>query len=123
MRVLIVDDSEVLVQRLTARLAEVAGIETVSHAGNVADAAREIRGAKPDVVILDIHLPGGSGLEVLEGLKKDLCQPIVIVLTNHSDRQYRRKCLQNGARFFFDKSHEFHKVAEVLRSLMLTVAA
>jgi len=117
MKVLIVDDSEVLVQRLTARLAEVTGTETVGHAGNVADAVREIRRAKPNVVILDICLPGGSGLDVLEGLKKDRLQPIVIVLSNHSDRQYRRKCLQSGAHYFFDKSDEFHKVAEVLRSL------
>ncbi len=123
MRVLLVDDSEVLVQRLTARLAEVAGIEIVGHAANVPDAVLEIRRTNPDVVILDLHLPGGSGLDVLEGLKKDQWQPIVIVLSNHSDRQYRRKCLQSGARFFFDKSNEFHKVAEVLRSLMRAVSA
>jgi DNA-binding NarL/FixJ family response regulator len=50
-------------------------------------------------------------------LKEDQFKPIVIVLSNYSSRQYRRKCLQSGARFFFDKSAEFHKVAEVLRSL------
>ena len=70
MRVLIVDDSEVLVQRLRTGLAEITGIEVVGHANNVADAAREIRKAKPDVVILDIRMPGGSGIDVLEGLKK-----------------------------------------------------
>jgi len=123
MRVLIVDDSEVLVQRLTARLAEVAELEIVGHASTVPDAVREIHRAKPDVVILDIRLPGGSGLDVLEGMKKDQWQPIVIVLSNYSDRQYRRKCLQSGARFFFDKSAEFHKVAEVLRSLMEETSA
>jgi len=123
MRVLIVDDSEILVQRLTARLAEVAGIETIGHAANVPDAVLEIRRTKPDVVILDIHLPGGTGLDVLEGVKDDPWRPIVIVLSNHSDRQYRRKCLQSGARFFFDKSNEFHKVAEVLRSLLVAVSA
>jgi len=118
MRVLIVDDSEALVRRLTSRLREVAGIEIVGHAGNVSDAVQEIRKMKPDVVTLDIAMPGGSGIEVLESLKKDQFQPVVIVLSNYSDRQYRRKCLQSGARFFFDKSTEFHKVAEVLRSLM-----
>ena len=118
MRVLIVDDSEVLVQRLMSSLAEMAGIEIVGHADNVADAAREIRKAKPDVVILDIRMPGGSGIDVLEGLKRDQFPPIVIILSNHSERQYRQKCLQNGARYFFDKSAEFYKVAEVLRNLM-----
>ena len=123
MRVLIVDDWEVLVQRLRASLREVTGIEVVGHADNAADAARQIRLAKPDVVILDIRMPGGSGIDVLEGLKNDQFQPIVIVLTNHSERQYRKKCLQNGARYFFDKSAEFHKVAEILRSLMGATAA
>jgi two-component system response regulator DevR len=118
MRVLIVDDSEALVRRLTSRLREVTGIEVVGHAGNVPDALQEIRAAKPDVVILDICMPGGSGIDVLEGLKKDQFQPMVIVLSNYSDRQYRRKFLQSGARFFFDKSTEFDKVAEVLRNLM-----
>ena len=122
MRVLIVDDSEVFVQRLTSRLREVAGIEIVGHAENVSDAMREIRKAKPDVVILDIRMPGGSGIDVLEGLKNDPCKPVVIVLSNDSDRPYRRKYLKSGARFFFDKSSEFHKVAEALRSLMETTS-
>ena|SRR5271157_3716937 len=123
MRVLIVDDSEVLVQRLTSRLMEVAGVEIVGHAGNVPDAVREIRRAKPDVVIPDISMPGGSGIDVLESLKKDQFQPIVIMLSNYSDQPYRRKCQKSGARFFFDKSAEFHKVAEVLRSLMAAPTA
>ena len=117
------DDSEALVQRLISRPMEVTGIEIVGHADNVPDAVQEIREAKPDVIILDICMPGGSGIDVLEGLKKDPSPPTVIVLSNYSDRQYRRKCLQSGARFFFDKSSEFHKVAEVLQVLMGTPAA
>lgn len=123
MRVLIVDDSEALVQRLTSRLREVAGVEIVGQAGSVPDAVREIQQAKPDVVILDICMPGGSGIDVLESVKKDPFPPIVIVLSNYSDRPYRRKCLKSGARFFFDKSIEFDRVAEVLRSLMAETSA
>jgi DNA-binding NarL/FixJ family response regulator len=93
-------------------------VEIVGHAGNVLDAIQGIRGAKPDVVILDIRMPGGSGIDVLESLKNDKPLPIVIMLSNYSDRPYRRRCLQSGARFFFDKSAEFHKVVEVLRGLM-----
>jgi DNA-binding NarL/FixJ family response regulator len=118
MRVLIVDDSEVLVQRLRSSLAEVAGLEIVGHADNVADGILEIRKLKPDVVILDIRMPDGSGIEVLESLKKHPSPPIVIMLSNYNYAQFRRKCLLGGARFYFDKSTEFHRVAEVLRSLM-----
>jgi DNA-binding NarL/FixJ family response regulator len=123
MRVLIVDDSAALVQRLRSSLAEVPGLEVVGQADNAGDATRVIREARPDVVILDIRMPGGSGIEVLEGLKKNPLPPLVIMLSNYSYQQYRRKCLASGARFYFDKSNEFHKVAEVLRDLMAAASA
>lgn len=115
---LIADDSEVLVQRLVARLAELGGIDIVGRARNVAEAAEAVRSLKPDVVILDISMPGGSGIDVLEGMKKDRETSMVIVLTNYSDSQYRKKCRQLGARFFFDKSAEFEKVAPALQDLI-----
>ncbi len=59
----------------------------------------------------------GLHVPVLEGMKKDEIMPIVIMLSNYSGRQYRQKCLQSGARFFFDKSAEFHKVAEAVQVL------
>jgi len=118
MTVLIADDSEALVQRLVAALAELSGIEIVGQVGTVADTSQAVRDLKPDVLILDIRMPGGSGIDVLEGIKKDQVIPIVIVLTNHGYPQYRKKCLQSGARFFLDKSSEFDKVSEVLRSLV-----
>jgi DNA-binding NarL/FixJ family response regulator len=118
MRVLIVDDSEVIVQRLVAMLAEVDGVEIVDQAGTVAAASQAVRNVHPDVVILDIAMPGGSGIDVLEGMKRDQLTPIVIVLTSHGYPQYRKKCLQSGARFFFDKSTEFEKIGEVLRNLI-----
>ena len=123
MRILIADDSQAFVQRLTSRLEECAGIEIVGHADNAADATREIRKVKPDVVILDIRMPGGSGIEVLDSLENDSSKPIVMMLTNCSHQQYRRRCLESGASYFFDKSAEFHKVAEALQSLMNVVPA
>jgi DNA-binding NarL/FixJ family response regulator len=117
MRVLIADDSPLLVERVAAVVAEVGETEVVGHAGSVADAARAVRSLNPDVLILDLQMPGGSGIEVLEGISRDRLTPVVIVLTNHGGSQYRRKCLQAGAHFFFDKSAEFEKLAPVLRSL------
>ena len=73
---------------------------------------------KPDVVILDLCMPGGSGIEVLEGLKRDQMRPLVIVLSNYGQSQYRKKCLASGASFFFDKSIEFEEVSKVLRRLV-----
>jgi len=123
MRVLIADDSEFLVQRLAAALTKIGGVEVVGAAGTVLEASEAVRNLKPDVVILDIGMPGGSGIDVLENMKKDHLTPVVIVLTNYGLPQYHRRCMQGGAKFFFDKSTEFEKVSEVLRTLTLSESA
>jgi len=123
MRVLIADDSRYLVERLVAALAKVSGIEIVGRAGTAEEASEAIRRLQPDVVILDICMPGGSGIDVLQGMDRDQLTPVVIVLTNYGQPQYRKKCLEWGATFFFDKSAEFEEVAEVLRSLVICTSA
>lgn len=123
MKVLIVDDSQVLARCLRSSLAEVAGLEIIGHADCVADGIMEIRKANPDVVILDIRMPDGSGIEVLESLEKHPSPPTVIMLTNYNFPQFRKKCLESGAHYYFDKSTEFHRVGEVLRSLVQVPSA
>jgi two-component system response regulator DevR len=121
MTVLIADDSDALVRRLVGLLADVDGLEVIGRAGTVPEVSRAIRTLKPDVVILDLQMPGGSGIDVLEGLQQDDATPVVpvvIVLTNHAGPQYRKKCLKSGARFFMDKSTEFERVGAVLSSLI-----
>jgi hypothetical protein len=57
-------------------------------------------------------------MEVLEGMREGQLKPVVIILTNYGQAQYRKKCLESGATFFFDKSSEFEKVADVLQRLV-----
>jgi DNA-binding NarL/FixJ family response regulator len=118
MRVLIADDSEVIVQRLMALLAHVSGVDIVDQVGTVEETKEAVRRLRPDAVILDMQMPGGSGIDVLESMKKDRLISTVIVLTNHPYAPYRKKCLQVGAKFFLDKSTEFEKVAEVLEGVI-----
>jgi len=118
MKVLIADDSEVFVQRLVQALGEINGVEIVGRARTGAEALRALRDLHPEVMILDIRMPDGTGIDVLEGMKKEKLAPITIVLTSFGLPQYRRKCLQLGARFFFDKSAEFAEVREALSGLI-----
>jgi len=118
MRVLIADDSEVIVQRLMAMLSHIRGVEIVDQVGTVEETREAMRRLRPDAVILDMQMPGGSGLDVLERMKKDRLISTVIVQTNHPYAPYRKKCLQVGAKFFLDKSNEFEKVGEVLQGLI-----
>ena len=114
MKVLLVDDSSIVRERLIAMLFEVSRIETVSQAKDQFEALGLLKRTDPEVVILDIEMPGGSGIDLLRYLKKRQRPPLAIVLTNLSDPQYRKKCKDAGADFFFDKSSEFDNVAEVL---------
>jgi DNA-binding NarL/FixJ family response regulator len=117
MRVLIADDSPLVVDRVTALLSEVGGIEIVGQSGTAPTTAEAIRCLSPDVVILDIRMPGGSGIDVLEGIVREHLKTTAIVLTNHGTAQYRKKCLESGARFFLDKSTDFEKLTDALRAL------
>jgi len=61
-------------------------------------------------------MSNGNGIEVLEQVKKSVAAPVVIMFTNYPFPQYRKKCSEAGAEFFFDKSSESHKVIETLES-------
>jgi DNA-binding NarL/FixJ family response regulator len=118
MTVLIADDSQVVVDRLRAMLSEVRGIEIAGHASTVPEALHAVQSLCPDVVLLDLQMRGGRGMDLLKTIRREQPGLPVIVLTNHSHSQYRKKCLENGAHSFFDKSTEFHKVAAVLGALV-----
>jgi len=117
MKVFIADDSTVLRDRLIEMLSELPGLEIIGHAQAVPEACASIKNLNPDVVILDIRMPGGSGIDVLQDIKKDKQSPLVIILTNYPYPQYRKKCLELGADYFFDKSTEFEKVTELFKRL------
>jgi DNA-binding NarL/FixJ family response regulator len=117
MKVFIADDSPILRERLKAMLSELPGIDIIGQAGNVPEAIKTIRALHPNVVILDIMMPDGSGIDVLENIKKITIAPVVIMLTNYSDPQYRKKCMALGAEYFFDKSTDFKKAGKVCEQL------
>ncbi len=117
MKVFIADDSIEIRKRIIAMLSDVERIDMIGQAENVQDAISSIHELNPDVVILDIRMPGGSGMDVLKTIEKRNRMPVVIMLTNYPRSQYRNKCLDAGADFFFDKSREFEKVIEVVNSM------
>ena len=117
MKVFIVDDSEIVIERLKTMLSEVKEIEVIGKANNPFDAINGIRTLHPDAVILDLQMPGGSGIGVLLSIKRNSSAPVVLVLTNYPYPQYRKKCMEAGADFFFDKSTEFERVPEILKQL------
>lgn len=117
MRIFIADDSEILIERLVDILSEIEGIEIVGQEGDAIKIIAAIERLHPDLVILDIQMPGGNGISILETLKKMENPPLVIMFTNYPYLQYRRRCLDAGADFFFYKVTEFEKLVDVIREL------
>jgi DNA-binding NarL/FixJ family response regulator len=118
MKVLIVDDSAKMRERLISMLEGIEGVEVVGEAEDAPGAIVMNEWLKPDAIVLDIRIPKGSGFEVLERVKRRTRPPIVIMLTNFAYPQYRDKCLQSGADYFFCKSEEFERIPEVLETLV-----
>lgn len=96
MKVFIADDSAIMRERLIGMLSELPEIEIIGQAEDGLEATNLIEKLNPDVVILDIHMPGGSGIEVLRNIKKNEPVPLVIILTSYSYPQYRKKCMDLG---------------------------
>ena len=117
MRILIVEDSKELLAELAKCISMIDGIEIVGTAQSEKEAIDMYLSKKPDVVSLDIRLQEGSGLKVLAAVKKGPTPPIVLMLTNYPFSQYREKCEELGADFFFDKSKDLqsfiHKLWEI----------
>lgn len=116
-KVFIVDDSAVVRERLVQLISELPAVQVVGTADLAFDAVRSIRKLRPDAVILDISMPGGNGIFVLESVKSQKPAPLVIMLTNFAHDQYRQQCFKLGADYFFDKSTEFEKIQEVLKEV------
>jgi len=118
MKVFIADDSKIVVDRLADLLRDVRGVEVAGQAGDALEAVRCIRQVNPDAVILDLQMPGGSGLEVLRAIRPDHPGLYVLICTNYVYPQFRDECLSAGANYFLDKSTEFEKIPDILRELL-----
>jgi DNA-binding NarL/FixJ family response regulator len=118
MRLFIADDSAALRSRLKEALSEFKDIEIVGQAGYANDALESIRKLTPDVAILDIRFTNGSGIDVLETVKKEGIPTKVIIFTNFPYLQYRKRCFDAGADFFFYKAIEFEKLIATIEKLI-----
>jgi DNA-binding NarL/FixJ family response regulator len=114
----IAEDSELMCTRLAQILSEIEGTEILGFAFTVPDAFRYLNKIKPDIAILDICMPGGTGMDILKRIRKDGNRTKVIIYTHYPYPQYRKRCMQLGADYFFDKYTEFEKLFQVVKDLV-----
>ena len=96
-RLLLVDDHEVVRAGLRALLAGIEGIEVVGEAGSVAEAVREAARLAPQVVLMDLRLPDGSGLDACREILSNAPQTRIVFLTSYSDEQAVMSTVLAGA--------------------------
>lgn len=115
--VLVADDAVVIRDRLVTMLGELPGVAIIGQTGSGAETLASIRALKPDMVMLDLNLPGGSGLDVLRQMAAEQLQATVIVLTHFASPEYECAALAAGAHAFFSKSQQFTQAIEMIRQL------
>jgi len=97
LRILLVDDHEVVRVGVRALIERQPGMEVVGEASTVLEAVTQVEQLVPDVVVLDIRLPGGSGLEACKQIKALRPDTRIIVLTSYPDDQILFDAIANGA--------------------------
>jgi two-component system, NarL family, response regulator DevR len=112
--VFIVEDHAAVRERLVSMLHGADRFIVVGQAETPKDAIEGILSTIPDSVVLDVHLTGGNGLEVLRKVRA--VQPGIefVVLTNHPNAQYRHAFMSAGALCVLDKSTEFAKLPDAI---------
>ena len=123
MNLLIADDNVEFRTKLASILLRIKGVEIVGQPGDVPETLNAIRRLKSDVILLDIHMPGGTGLDVIAAAKATKPAPIVIMLTGGPRSEYQTPSYLLGADYFFEKSSELNKLGEMLRHMAKQVVA
>lgn len=114
-RVMVVDDHKLFRRGLIALLAQEDGLEIVGEAADGAEALRRAEELRPDLVLLDNHMPGVRGVDLLPGLREVLPQAQVLMLTVSEDEQDLTAALRGGAAGYLLKTMDGPDLAAALR--------
>ena len=109
LRVLVVEDSPILRNRIVDDISALGRFNVVGWAESQNDAIEAVATLKPDVVVTDLQLKEGSGVEVIRQVreKRPSPPPSIVVLTNYATPEYKQRCFDFGANGFFDKTSEY----------------
>ncbi|MCX5784458.1 MAG: response regulator [Elusimicrobia bacterium] len=116
MKVLIVDDNE-LARYIIRSMLDKLGHEVVGEAGDSAEAVRHFTRLNPDVVFLDLILPGKSGVEIFDELRKINPKPKIVILTGVEQEEIDRKLSEKGADAIMHKPFSYAEFKKLLKSI------
>jgi DNA-binding NarL/FixJ family response regulator len=116
-RVLVADDHAVLRTGLRLLINTQPDMEVVGEAGTFAETVAAVRKTLPDVISLDLEMPGGTGMKLIETLAHDFPQSRILVLTMHHDPAYFRLALAAGAAGYVMKKSADSELLTAIRTL------
>ncbi len=117
-KVFLVDDHDLMREGIRALLEKDAQFSVVGESGNGGEAVRAIRDLQPDVVLMDISLPGGiGGLEATEAIHADDPNVKVIILTQYENREYIKRAIRIGAHGYLLKRSVSAQLKEAIRAV------
>ncbi len=117
MRVLLADDSALILERLRTMVSRNDRVEIVGAMRNGTDTLRALRTLKPDLAIVDNKMPGLSGLEVLNEIRKEDRHLKFILLTYYATDYYRQLAEEAGVDYFLSKVDNFEMVAQLISQM------
>jgi len=118
MRFLIADDHQVVRQGLKQMLADDFPDTSFGEASNAAEAFEKATGETWDLVILDVHMPGRGGIEVLADLKKNSPRMPVLVLSMYPESEYAVRALKAGASGYLNKGSVTRELIDAVRKVL-----
>jgi len=121
-RVFAVEDSPAFVSAIEEMLSGIPGVSMTGSAAEAPVAVHEIQRLSPDVIILDLQLKSGTGIDVLRAVRRGPAAPVSIVFSSCLDRFCREFCRRQGADFVIDKSENYSQLEEVIRSIATGLA-
>lgn len=116
-RIVIVDDHDVVRAGLSGILESAGGLEVIGQADNGEDAIRLARTLSPDVILMDVEMPGCSGLEATERILKAQPDIGIAVLTAHAEPPLPARMLEAGASAYLSKACQAPELLEAIRSV------
>jgi DNA-binding NarL/FixJ family response regulator len=117
MRVLIVDDVAVVREGLRLLFSDEPDVEIVGEASNAAEAVARVGELDPDVVLMDIEMPGGDGLHATRAIKTQPHPPAVVVMSVYADSLMRARAREAGADQFVEKDGTLTEIMQTLRAI------
>ena len=122
-RLLLADDHHLFRRGLASLLEKESGFEVVAEADDGADAIRKAQAIKPDLVLMDIHMPGVNGLEATRQITRILPATRIVILTISEDDEHLFEAIKCGAHGYLSKKVEPEKFRELLVSVFRGEAA